>query len=102
MPLLHTINKSPDKAAPWHKMTSLIGNGDTLLLIEDACYASVQVESKQILDDLIKQKAIRVFVLKPDYQARGLPSPAPWLETDYKGFVSLTTETDKTISWGSE
>ena len=102
MTILHTINQSPSNSSAWRNMLCLINKNDSLILIEDACYACVQESSIQQLNALVEQHSVRVYVLESDHTARGLPSHAPWREVDYQGFVSLVANTEKTISWCSE
>ena len=83
-------------------MLRLLSEGDSIILIEDACYACVQDKSVQELNALIEQHSISVYVLESDHTARGLPSKAPWCQINYGDFVSLVADTDKTISWCSE
>lgn len=99
MPILHTINKSPSNSAVWQKMLLLLSKGDSLILIEDACYACTQIKPAQQLNKLIDQHSIQIYVLAPDSLARGLTTPTPWREINYQDFVSLVVETEKTISW---
>jgi tRNA 2-thiouridine synthesizing protein B len=102
MPILHIINQSPSNSSTWRNMLRLINKHDSLILIEDACYACVQESSIQQLNALIEQHSIGIYVLESDHTARGLPNHTPWKEVNYQGFVSLVADTDKTISWCSE
>lgn len=102
MAILHTINQSPKHSDTWNKMLSLLSAGDRLLLIEDACYAPTNKSLLRQLTEQSEQRNIEIFTLKPDAEARGIPSESQLTEIDYQGFVSLAAETEKTISWCSE
>jgi sulfur relay protein TusB/DsrH len=102
MAILHTINQSPKHSGTWNKVLSLLSSGDHLLLIEDACYAPIYKSLLRQLTELSEQRNIEIFTLKPDAEARGLPSYKQLTEIDYQGFVSLTAKTEKTINWCSE
>ena len=102
MAILHTINQSPKHSSIWNKMLHLLNAGDSLLLIEDACYASTQALLVRRLTELSETRSIQLFTLKPDAEARGIPNAKPFQAIDYSGFVSLAAQTEKTISWCSE
>ena len=102
MATLHTINQSPSKSTSWHKMLRLISTGDSILLIEDACYACMDSRTIQELDSLIERHSITVYVLETDHMARGLPKAMPWRKIGYDTFVALASETDKTVAWCAE
>ncbi|GAB7219068.1 sulfurtransferase complex subunit TusB [Vibrio comitans] len=69
---------------------------DTLLLVEEAVYATNPKHRKHALLPSVKVKA-----LEPDLAARGLESVcAPHIEVvDFAGFVDLTAEHSKSITW---
>ena len=102
MASLHTINQSPKHTEIWTKLVRLLNTGDRLLLIEDACYAVTKKSLLRQLTELSEHRNIEIFTLKPDAEARGIPSEKQLAEIDYQGFVSLAAETEKTISWCSE
>ena len=101
MPMLHTVNKSPYERETLNSCLNHVKAGDSLLLIEDAVVAALSGGSaankiRNIMPDCA------IYVLSPDYQARGLPENRmiDGLKTvDYTGFVDLVIENDKVQSW---
>ncbi len=69
---------------------------DTLLLVEEAVYASNPKHKKHVLLPSVEVKA-----LQPDIVARGLEGVcASHIETvDFAGYVDLTAEHSKSITW---
>ncbi|MFA0067166.1 sulfurtransferase complex subunit TusB [Vibrio breoganii] len=69
---------------------------DTVLLVEEAVYAANPKHKKHALLPSIEVKA-----LQPDLIARGLESVCPsHIEAvDFAGFVDLTAEHSKSITW---
>lgn len=91
MATLHTINKAPSHSELWNSCLSAILPGDSLLCIESGVYSVLNIEVFDSID------LNCVAFLKADLEARGL-------ETDLKvvddtGFVTLSCEHDKTVSW---
>lgn len=68
--------------------TSAMTEEDTLLLIENAVLLADQLEPRS-----------NYFVLEEDLIARGLSNNAEWQTKDYQGFVQLTLDCDKSVSW---
>lgn len=60
---------------------------DGLLLIENAVVLANQAAVKH------------GYVLEEDLIARGLSTDSSWKVKDYDGFVDLTLDYDKTVSW---
>ena len=67
---------------------SAVTKNDALLLIENAVVLAQQV-----------QPEIAGFVLEEDLISRGLDANTAWKKKDYDGFVALTLEYDKSVSW---
>lgn len=90
MKSLYLVN-NPEKIS---QCQSLINQGDSILLIEDAVVASNTAFADKMLID-------QSYVLKEDLIARGLThkADASWLQIDYDRFVQLTLEYEKVISW---
>lgn len=74
----------------------VVSEGDTLLLIEEAVYAANP--QHQSFPQL---KGLSVFALQADLEARGISGRvSPSIEVlDYLGFVDLTAQNDKSITW---
>lgn len=101
MTTLNIVNKSPFEKHTLEQCLSRVGEGDSVLLIEDATVAAV--DNTRYADKLKSSaEQIKLYVLQPDLQARGLGESnlVPGLNTvDYTGFVSLVTEHDRVHSW---
>lgn len=101
MSTLNIINKSPFEKRTLEQCLPRIGEGDSILLIEDACVAAVSGTSiEKDLEQTSKQ--VKLFVLQPDLAARGL-ADSKLLDAvsavDYAGFVDLVTTHDRVHSW---
>lgn len=91
MKTLHTVNK------PGHPVDlcfRAVASGDTVLLIEDAVY---ELMSPARLDTFPEGCLIKV--LGVDASARGVCVPDSFEVMDYDGFVALSVEHDKVVSW---
>ena len=96
---LHTISKSPEHPALTLAKVAL-NKGDALLFIEDGVNALLNGSlSVKAINPLSENHAI--YCLKADAQARGLLTRLPsWVTVvDYDGFVELTEQHTKTLSW---
>ena len=99
--MLHTVNRSPFEKSSLESALRLAKPGSALLLLEDAVYAAV---TGTVLEEKMREAArrLRVHVLGPDLQARGLEEGA-LIEgigvVDYGGFVDLVVENDKVQAW---
>lgn len=99
--MLHTVNRSPFEKSSLESALRLAKPGSALLLLEDAVYAAVK---GTVLEEKMREAArrLRVHVLGPDLQARGLEEGA-LIEgigvVDYGGFVDLAVENDKVQAW---
>ena len=99
--MLHTVNRSPFEKSSLESALRLAKPGSALLLLEDAVYAAV---TGTVLEERMREAArrLRVHVLGPDLQARGLEEGA-LIEgigvVDYRGFVDLAVENDKVQAW---
>ncbi len=101
MPTLNIINKSPFEKRTLEQCLPRLGEGDSILLIEDACVAAVSGTSiEKDLENTSKQ--VKLFVLQPDLAARGLADSnllAAVSTVDYAGFVELVANHDRVHSW---
>ncbi len=88
--ILHLLAQSPFQGPALEHCQSACADQDWLLLLEDGVYA------------LSTDRALpgaRIFALEADLKARGLEAPAGVEVVDYRGFVRLTTQVEKTLSW---
>ncbi|MDG1850571.1 MAG: sulfurtransferase complex subunit TusB [Gammaproteobacteria bacterium] len=95
--ILHTINKSNDAL---HRCLSLLSDEDAVLLIEDGVYAALSCRENQKLWDTLPQ--VKKYAMTDDLAVRGVSDRMlPFFErVDWSGFVSLSLEYDKVVSWG--
>lgn len=93
MAVLHLLSRSPDESPAWEQCLARAGEGDALLLLDNAVYAAV-TESTPV--------DLPVFVLASGLCARGLSEailPEGVRPIDYAGFVELTEHYPLTLSW---
>jgi len=97
MSMLHLVNKSPYENSNLKTATSIMNDGDTLLLIEDAVVSAVKAGKASAMLD-----GCKVSVLGPDLAARGISEDklVDGIDVvDYTGFVDLVESNDKVQSW---
>ncbi|MDF2180506.1 sulfurtransferase complex subunit TusB [Neptuniibacter sp. CAU 1671] len=96
---LHLINAQPDALTTYQHCFMALSNEDAILLIEDAVYAATSRVVAQRFTEL--PAGVRLYVLQPDVEARGLPAllSERFTQVDDAGFVSLCCQHDKVISW---
>lgn len=94
--ILHIVSASPYSSDALQRCAALFGADDGVLLIEDGVLA---LSHPGLC--LAPFKGKRVYVLQPDAEARGMTAAhqASFTAVDYDGFVSLTTQFTKTVSW---
>jgi len=101
MSTLNIVNKSPFEKRTLDQCLRRIGEGDSVLLIEDASVSAVAGTAyAQALSSASKQS--KLYVLQPDLQARGFndASLVDSIEAvDYEGFVNLVVTHDRVHSW---
>lgn len=94
--ILHILNRPPSLSLVYRQALAAMAEGDRLLLIEDGVMGalSAQIEHFQSVTG-------RLFVLSEDLKSRGLEAhcAAKIHRVDIDGFVALTEEADKTVSW---
>lgn len=94
--ILHILNRPPSHSRVYRQALDAMAEHDCLLLIEDAVSGALtsQIEHFQSI-------AGRLYVLREDLVSRGLDTHCA--ETvhivDMEGFVRLTEEAEKTVSW---
>jgi len=94
--LLHVVNRSPATSRTYQQALAGMSADDRLLLIEDGVQGA--------LPQLVRHYAGlegRLFALKEDLASRGLLGrcDASVQVIDVDGFVELTEEADRTVSW---
>ena len=94
--ILHIISTSPFTHDALQRCRNITTEQDGILLIEDAVLALSN--AARFLDGL---PTPHLFVLEPDRLARGVALPLTPAVTavDYEGFVTLTTQFAKSVSW---
>lgn len=93
---LHLLNKSAANRALNSQLSEVIDASDCVLLIEDGTY---HCQTAQQNNTAWTSTAETVYVLREDAEARGVTIPDNFVAIDYKGFVSLSTQASKVISW---
>jgi tRNA 2-thiouridine synthesizing protein B len=98
--MLHIVNKSHTQTSALASCLRLAQPGAVLLLIEDAVYAATTaaVASSGLAAAM---KDLKVCVLQPDVQARGMAGRLAEgvTEVDYAGFVDLVVDHPNNQSW---
>ena len=92
--VLHTINKT---GAAVTRCLEVLSNNDAILLLEDGVYLA---QDNAVLQNM--PETIKIFALSDDLSARGIANNVHEnvSKVDWPGFVTLTTEYDKVVSWG--
>ncbi|MBK8738601.1 MAG: sulfurtransferase complex subunit TusB [Betaproteobacteria bacterium] len=98
--MLHIVNKSPLERNALDSCLRVAQPGNAVLLIEDAVYAATNGNKAADRIKLAAQ-ALKVYVLAPDLEARGMKDAAIGDVTlvDYGGFVDLVAEHPVVQSW---
>lgn len=94
--LLHILNRSPLSSMVYRQVLAAMGPEDRLLLIEDGVQGGVPG-----LVGHFEAVQERLFALREDLSARGLEEAcdASVQLVDVEGFVVLTEEAERTVSW---
>ncbi|SDL01193.1 tRNA 2-thiouridine synthesizing protein B [Modicisalibacter muralis] len=94
--LLHLLNRSPASSLVHRDTLRAMGEEDRLLLIEDGVYGALMP-----LADRFEAIHGRLFALREDLASRGLDGRCDARVTvvDMEGFVTLTEESERTVSW---
>ncbi|MFO8046840.1 MAG: sulfurtransferase complex subunit TusB [Halomonas sp.] len=94
--LLHILNRSPATSEVYRQALAVMGPDDRLLLIEDGVQGAVGA-----LVDRFCGLEGRLYAQQEDLVARGLvPLCAPSVvRVDVEGFVMLTEDAQRTVSW---
>ena len=98
--MLHIVNKSPLQTRSLDSCLRLAGDGQALLLIEDAVYAATRgAATASGLPEAAQR--LKVYALLPDLEARGMAGNLidGITTVDYGGFVDLVAEHNTSQSW---
>lgn len=98
--VLHTVNKSPLSHQALANCLKVMGNEDSLLLIEDGVYGALAgTASSDTLAHLASSG--RLHVLSEDVNARGLTDRliSNVSQVDYAGFVDLVASHESSMAW---
>ncbi|WP_460095096.1 sulfurtransferase complex subunit TusB [Pseudomonas sp. S2_B03] len=96
MSTLHVLSHSPFGDDRLSSCLRLLGSADVVLLSGDAVYA---LQPDTVPFSTLQERAIRLFVLIEDAQARAIEIP-DWAEAiDYPAFVELSIHHAKVNSW---
>lgn len=95
--ILHIVSTSPFQNDALQRCLQIATSEDAILLTEDATLGLLN-PAHFLTKNL---PTFRLFALEPDLQARGITVPESLQVTavDYDGFVTLTTQYAKTVSW---
>lgn len=94
--ILHILNRPPSSSLVYREALAAMSDTDRLLLVEDGVLGALTSQVRHF-----QQVEGRLFVLREDLHARGLEGQcdASVQVVDVDGFVTLTEEADKTVSW---
>ena len=92
---LHVINKTDP--ALWQTCVAALGDGDALLLIEDAVFAALPGYGHA----LKTPASVQVLALSDDLALRGISAriSAAVRHASWHDFVALSLQHDKVVSW---
>jgi len=96
--ILHTINKQGPALL---RALAAVSENDTVLLLEDGVYAALETKEEDDCWSMLPS-SVRRFALADDLAARGISDKmlSGFEIVDWHGFVSLSIEHDKVVSWG--
>ena len=99
MTTLHTLSKNPHSTNELQSFIDMMGENDELLLLAEGVYATYSNVNTP-LEKLYK--ASKLYVLKDDLLARGMPLEALAPEVSlitYQVFVDLVVKHQTTYNW---
>lgn len=101
--ILHTVNKSPFTTTLLQECLAILGQGHSLLLIEDGVYGALATTPLAgALQAHCERHQRRLFALREDLEARGLNEELllPQIQAvGYPEFVQLAAEHKSVQSW---
>ena len=93
--ILHIVNRSPFTHTALQQCLRALGDGDSIILIEDAVLLLSSPASTSTLPP-----SDRLYVLQPDCEARGVAlNTEVATPADYSRFVELVAQHSQTVSW---
>tara|TARA_B100000965_G_scaffold41466_1_gene30497 strand:+ start:224 stop:526 length:303 start_codon:yes stop_codon:yes gene_type:complete len=99
--MLHTINKSPFENSTMSSCIAMCSQDSSILFIEDGVISVMKsTKFSELVENALKE--FKMYVLKPDLEARGLSlnNVIEGVEiVGYDEFVDLTTEHKTVQSW---
>ncbi len=100
MGTLHLLNRSPDNGDTLDACLRTATEGSAILLLGDGVLAALHPGKREALDRC-GSRGIRVHVLQPDLEARGLGGQLPRnvIPVDHAGFVDLVASHERCVSW---
>ncbi len=100
MSTLHTLSINPSSLHSIQSFIDIMGETDELLLLANGVYgalvdAKINIPLEQLRD------SGKLYALKDDLLARGIPASAPKRATliSYEGFVDLVVKHQNTYNW---
>lgn len=94
--LLHVLNRSPATSRVYQQALAAMSPDDRLLLVEDGVQGALPQQVRYFAE-----LEGRLFALKEDLAARGMLGHCAGevQVVDVDGFVLLTEEAERTVSW---
>jgi tRNA 2-thiouridine synthesizing protein B len=101
MGVLHLVSRSPHESSSLALCLARAGEGDAVLLLEDAVYAAL---NDSAFAPQLQQACgkLALYVLTPDLVVRGIETEeriAGLMPVDYAGFVELSLRHTPILSW---
>ena len=96
MSTLHVLSHSPFSDTRLSSCLRILGSDDALLLCGDAVHA---LQPGTAPFNALSTRALKLFVLAEDAQARAVNVPDCAASIDYPAFVELSVHYDKVNSW---
>ena len=94
MTTLHIIN-APQTTVDFATTLSLMCANDSVIFIQDGCYS---LNAAAIIAQL-QSRQLAIYAIDDDLNARNVPLNHVINGINYEGFVDLTLDHHKTISW---
>lgn len=102
MSILHTLNKTAHHIAVNEKLSQVINEDDSVVLIENGVYQCVSTFSDASTKKSWPQLTKHIFALKEDALARGVSIDTQGISfISYEEFVTLSLSHNKVVSWYS-
>ncbi|MCL6414875.1 sulfurtransferase complex subunit TusB [Aestuariirhabdus sp. Z084] len=98
--MLHIVNKALTSSDALQRCLNLASKGSSLLLIENGVFNVLpETAGWRLLQQHLGN--INIYALSEDLEARGLNKllPDEVQKVNYNGFVALTAQHEKSLSW---